>query len=83
MAVLPSFPTVLEGSIINVALPAPARDLHGGLVTRQWTVDAYLVTVGTLTLLAGSPSDAFGRGAAVGIADRRGVLLIRGTEEPN
>ncbi|MCR2824888.1 MFS transporter [Microbacterium sp. zg.Y909] len=61
VAVLASFVAFLDGSIVNVALPAIGRDLGGGLTTQQWTVDAYLITLGSLILLAGSVSDAFGR----------------------
>lgn len=61
IAVLASFVAFLDGSIVNVALPAIGRELGGGLTTQQWTVDAYLITLGSLILLAGSVSDAFGR----------------------
>lgn len=61
IATLASFVAFLDGTVINVALPAIARDLQGGLVTQQWAVDAYLITLGALILLAGSLSDAFGR----------------------
>ncbi|MFC5123463.1 MFS transporter [Pseudoclavibacter helvolus] len=36
-------------------------ELGGGLGTQQWIVDAYLITLGSLILLAGSLSDVFGR----------------------
>jgi EmrB/QacA subfamily drug resistance transporter len=42
-------------------LPAISRELGGGLGLQQWVVDAYLVTLGSLILLAGSLSDVFGR----------------------
>ena len=61
IAVLASFVAFLDGSVINVALPAIMRDLGGGLGTQQWVVDAYLITLGSLILLAGSLSDLFGR----------------------
>jgi EmrB/QacA subfamily drug resistance transporter len=61
VAVLASFVAFLDSTIVNVALPAIERDLGGGLVTQQWTVDAYLITLGSLILVAGSVSDAFGR----------------------
>jgi EmrB/QacA subfamily drug resistance transporter len=61
IAVLASFVTFLDGSVINVALPAISRELGGGLTVQQWVVDAYLITLGTLILLAGSLSDTFGR----------------------
>lgn len=42
-------------------LPAISKDLGGGLAVQQWTVDAYLLTLGALILIAGSLSDLFGR----------------------
>lgn len=61
IAILASFVSFLDGSVVNVALPAISRELGGGLTTQQWVVDAYLVTLSALMLLAGSVSDAFGR----------------------
>ena len=61
IAILASFVSFLDGSVINVALPKIMDTLGGGLVTQQWTVDAYLITLGSLILLAGSLSDVLGR----------------------
>lgn len=61
VAILASLVAFLDGSVVNVALPAIERELGGGLVLQQWVVDAYLITLGALILLAGSLSDAFGR----------------------
>ncbi len=61
VAVLGSFVAFLDGTVVNVALPAIARELGGGLSTQQWAVDAYLVTLGALILVAGAASDAYGR----------------------
>jgi len=61
IAVLASFVAFLDGSVINVALPAISHDLGGGLSIQQWVVDAYLITLGALILVAGSLSDVFGR----------------------
>ncbi|HEX4059118.1 MAG TPA: MFS transporter [Galbitalea sp.] len=61
IAILASFVAFLDGSVITVALPAIQRDLGGGLTTQQWVVDAYLITLGALILLAGSLSDLLGR----------------------
>lgn len=61
VAILASFVAFLDGSVITVALPAISRDLGGGLALQQWVVDAYLITLGSLILLAGSLSDVFGR----------------------
>jgi EmrB/QacA subfamily drug resistance transporter len=61
VAILSSFVAFLDGSIINVALPAISRSLGGGLPLQQWVVDGYLLTLGALILVAGSLSDTFGR----------------------
>lgn len=61
IAVLASFVAFLDGTVVNVALPAIVEELGGGIATQQWTVDAYLITLGALILVAGSLSDAFGR----------------------
>lgn len=60
-AVLASFVSFLDGSITNIALPAIQRDLGGGVVTQQWVVDGYLLTVSAFILLSGAVSDALGR----------------------
>ncbi|MFE6736386.1 MFS transporter [Microbacterium sp. NPDC057650] len=61
IAVLASFVTFLDGTVVNVALPAISEELGGGISTQQWVVDAYLITLSALILLAGSLSDAYGR----------------------
>lgn len=61
VAILASFVAFLDGSIVTVALPALANDLGGGVTLQQWVVDAYLLTLGSLMLVAGSLSDTFGR----------------------
>lgn len=61
IAVLASFVAFLDSSVINVALPAMTAELGGGLSVQQWIVDAYLITLGSLILLAGSLSDVYGR----------------------
>ncbi|HSW92679.1 MAG TPA: MFS transporter [Patescibacteria group bacterium] len=61
VAILASIIAFLDGSIVNVALPAIERTLGGGLSTQQWVVDAYLITLGAFMLVAGSLSDIIGR----------------------
>lgn len=61
VAILASFVSGLDGFIVNVALPAISGELGGGLSTQQWTVDAYLITLGSFILVAGSLSDLLGR----------------------
>ncbi|ANJ27020.1 MFS transporter [Agromyces aureus] len=61
VAIIVSFIAFLDGAVINVALPSIADELGGGLALQQWAVDAYLLTLGSLILLAGSLSDSYGR----------------------
>jgi EmrB/QacA subfamily drug resistance transporter len=61
VAILASFVAFLDSSIVNVALPAIRAELGGGLAGQQWIVNAYLVTLGALILVAGSLSDLYGR----------------------
>ena len=61
VAILASFVAFLDGSVIGVALPQISDQLGGGLITQQWVNNAYLITLGSLILAAGSLSDIFGR----------------------
>lgn len=61
VAILASFVAFLDGSVVGVALPQISGELGGGLSTQQWVNDAYLITLGSLILAAGSFSDIFGR----------------------
>jgi EmrB/QacA subfamily drug resistance transporter len=60
-SILGSFVVFLEVAAVNVALPAIERNIGGGISAQQWVVDAYLLTLGSLILIAGSLSDLFGR----------------------
>ncbi len=51
---------MLDGTVVNVALPTIQRDLGGGLAAQQWVVNAYLLTLGSLILLGGSLGDLYG-----------------------
>jgi EmrB/QacA subfamily drug resistance transporter len=50
----------VDSTVVNVALPAIADDLGGGLAGQQWTSNAYLVTLSSLILIGGSLGDIFG-----------------------
>jgi EmrB/QacA subfamily drug resistance transporter len=60
-AILGTFVAFLDMSVVNVALPAIRRSLGGGIAAQQWIVDAYLLTLSALMLIAGSLSDLYGR----------------------
>ncbi|MGA7704287.1 MAG: MFS transporter [Solirubrobacteraceae bacterium] len=51
---------LLDGTVVNVALPTIQRDLGGGLAAQQWVVNAYLLTLGSLILIGGSLGDLYG-----------------------
>lgn len=60
-AILGSGIVFLDGTIVNVALPAIRAGLHGDLASQQWVVEAYLLTLASLLLVGGSLGDLLGR----------------------
>ena len=60
-SVLGSGAVFLEGSVVNVALPAIARDFHLGVEGLQWVINGYLLTLSALMLFGGSLGDRFRR----------------------
>ena len=59
-AILGSAVVAIDGSIVNVALPAIERDLGGGLTAQQWVSNSYLLALGSLILIGGSLGDIYG-----------------------
>ncbi|HEY1488691.1 MAG TPA: DHA2 family efflux MFS transporter permease subunit [Micromonosporaceae bacterium] len=59
--VLGSSLAILDGSVVNVALPHIGRDLHASLGGLQWTVNAYLLPLAAFVLIGGALGDRFGR----------------------
>src|ERR687898_968172 len=51
----------LDGTIVNVALPAIGEDLDAGTSSLQWILNGYLLTLASLILLGGSLGDRYGR----------------------
>jgi EmrB/QacA subfamily drug resistance transporter len=51
---------LLDGTVVNVALPTIQRELGGGLAAQQWVVNGYLLTLSSLILVGGSLGDLFG-----------------------
>jgi EmrB/QacA subfamily drug resistance transporter len=68
--ILGSAIALVDGTIVNVALPAIGRDLGGGLAGQQWVVNGYLLALGSFILVGGSLGDVFGerRVYAIGVA---------------
>ena len=51
----------VDTTAINLALPAMAHDLSGGITGMQWAIDAYNVAFAALLLTGGTLGDRFGR----------------------
>ena len=59
--VLASSLSFVEGSVLNVALPAIRASYGAGAAEVQWVVNAYLLPLSALLLLGGALGDHFGR----------------------
>ncbi len=53
--------TILDETVVFLALPAINRDLHVSLNGQEWIVNAYLLSLSALLLVGGSFADLFGR----------------------
>src|SRR5882762_3641387 len=51
----------IDGTVVNVALPAVQANFHATLVDVQWVVESYGLFLGALILVGGSLGDLFGR----------------------
>ncbi|MEU2055650.1 MFS transporter [Streptomyces bungoensis] len=52
---------LLDGTIVNVALPSIGRELHASPSVLQWTVSAYLLGFASVLILSGHLGDRLGR----------------------
>jgi EmrB/QacA subfamily drug resistance transporter len=53
--------SVLDATIVNVALPSMQRSLHFSQANLTWVVNAYLISFGSFLLLGGRLGDLIGR----------------------
>jgi EmrB/QacA subfamily drug resistance transporter len=60
-SVLASSLSFVDGSVLNVALPAIRANYHAGAADVQWVVNAYLLPLSALLLLGGALGDHYGR----------------------
>ena len=69
-AILGSSMAFIDGTVVNVALPAIQRDLHADAFQAQWVVESYALFLAALLLVGGSLGDRFGRRRifAIGVA---------------
>lgn len=59
--ILGSSMAFIDGSVVNVALPAMQSELGASVSEMQWVVNAYLLFLGSLVLVGGSMGDKLGR----------------------
>src|SRR5258708_852097 len=59
--ILGSSLALIDGSVVNIALPAIQQALHADAASTQWIVNAYLLLLGALVLVGGSTADLYGR----------------------
>ena len=86
---LVTFLDVMDGAIVNTALPHIRTDLGFSVQNLQWVVSGYLITYGGFLLLGGRAGDLLGRrrllvagtvlfagsSLACGLADSQGLLV--------
>jgi len=59
--ILGSSLTFIDGTVVNVALPALQAGLNATIADVQWVIEAYALFLGALILVGGSMGDQFGR----------------------
>jgi EmrB/QacA subfamily drug resistance transporter len=81
--------SIVDGTIVNVALPQIQRDLHFSQSDLTWVLNGYLITFGSFLLFCGRLGDLIGRrrifligvtvftlaSAVCGLAQSQGVLI--------
>ena len=72
--ILASSMAFIDGTVVNVALPALQADLHTTANSLQWVVESYALFLAALLLLGGSVGDLYGRRKAFVF----GVLVFAG-----
>jgi EmrB/QacA subfamily drug resistance transporter len=59
--ILASSLAFIDGSVVNVGLPAIGATFHAGAEALPWVINAYLLPLSALLLLGGGAGDRFGR----------------------
>ncbi|MDH6169094.1 EmrB/QacA subfamily drug resistance transporter [Variovorax boronicumulans] len=69
-AIVGSSMAFIDGTVVNVALPAIQADLHATAFQAQWVVESYALLLAALLLVGGALGDHFGRRRifAIGVA---------------
>jgi EmrB/QacA subfamily drug resistance transporter len=59
--VIASSMAFINGTVVNVALPALQKDLNATIIDAQWIVEAYALLQAALLLVGGAAGDRYGR----------------------
>src|ERR1700757_4772814 len=59
--ILGSSMTFIDGTVVNVALPALQANLNATIVDVQWVIEAYSLLLAAFLLVGGSLGDHYGR----------------------
>src|SRR6266849_5033147 len=59
--ILGSSMAFIDGTVVNVALPALQADLRATMADVQWVVESYALFLAALLLIGGSLGDLYGR----------------------
>lgn len=59
--VLGSAMVFIDGTVVNIALPAIGGEFGTGLASLQWTITAYILTLASFILIGGALGDRYGR----------------------
>jgi EmrB/QacA subfamily drug resistance transporter len=59
--IIASSMTFIDGTVVNVALPALQKELHATITDVQWVIEAYALFLGALILVGGALGDQLGR----------------------
>ena len=51
----------IDGTVVNVALPALQKELGASIVDAQWIIEAYALLLAALLLVGGAAGDRYGR----------------------
>ncbi|MFC5436879.1 MFS transporter [Rhodanobacter umsongensis] len=60
-AIIGSGLAFIDGTVVNVALPAIQQDLNAGTADAQWVMESYALFLASLLLVGGALGDRFGR----------------------
>src|SRR5258706_16027376 len=59
--VIASSMAFIDGTVVNVALPALQKELNASIVDAQWVIEAYALLLAALLLAGGAAGDRYGR----------------------